>query len=145
MESLQKTNAVEPPNSISVQERRKHRRYQVTTPENFIVQRAWSYFVQIYLYEDHLIIGEILDISLGGIACKVAYQFDLIDPIQIDVAIALKGQQSEANCFKPVKIPAMLMRAKQVKSDQTCELGIKFTLQNDRVKSQVEQLMQQIS
>ncbi len=121
--------------------RRQHERIVPKTPDEFIIQRAWTHFIQIHLFQGHQIIGKISDISLGGLACEIAYEFDLVDPVVIDISLNLKSDLHGSNCFKPLQIPAMILRSTKDSETELTTLGIKFMLQNDNIKSQIAKVM----
>lgn len=106
-------------------ERRVEERKKPKRDAEFVIQKDWGHLAQIALNDNNIILGEIIDISRTGVGCKVAYQFDILNPIPVYVTFAFKNQRSSINSFETMKIPALIVRSAELEG-MFCEIGIKF-------------------
>lgn len=123
-------------------EKRKSQRFAIKRDASFIIQRDWSYLAQIVLDTNNIIIGEIKDISQGGVACEVGYQFDIIDPVRVEVIFSVKNNKSGINSFAQIRVPAKIVRAKALEGI-FCEIGIQFTT-SDAVTEKLERFISEV-
>ncbi len=125
-------------------EKRRSQRLIPNRGADFILQKDWGHIAQIALDDNNVIIGEIKDISTGGIACKVAYQFDIIDPIDIKLVLFLRNSHSGIYSFSRISIRSTIVRSQQIDTD-FCEIGIQFVEMNKCIVLGVDQIIQSLT
>ena len=110
----------------------------------FVIQKDWGHLAQISLDKRNIILAEIIDISKSGLGCKVAYKFDIVSPIPVDIIFAIKNSKSSIYSFEQVKIPALIVRSVD-KAGVFCEIGIKFMSVNSLPQKKLERLIEDIT
>lgn len=124
--------------------RRSEERHATKRDAEFIIQKDWGYLAQVSLDEHNIVLAEILDISKSGAGCKVAYQFDIINPIPIDITFAIQNQKSSIFSFEQVKVAGLIVRSVDL-NETFCEIGIKFTSNSPIPQKKLDRLINQIT
>ena len=110
----------------------------------FIIQRDWGHLAQVSLDKKNIILAEIIDISKSGIGCKVAYKFDIVSPIPIDITFAIPNNKSSIYSFEQLIIPALIVRSIDLEGI-FCEIGIKFMSVNAIPQKKLNHLINDIT
>lgn len=110
----------------------------------FVIQKDWGHLAQVSLDKRNIILAEIIDISKSGVGCKVAYKFDIINPIPIDITFAIQNNKSSIYSFEKVTIPALIVRSIDL-DGIFCEIGIKFMSMNSLPKKKLNSLIENIT
>lgn len=110
----------------------------------FVIQKDWGHLAQVSLDQRNIILAEILDISKSGVGCKVAYKFDIVSPIPIDITFAIQNNKSSIYSFEQIKIPALIVRSVDLEGI-FCEIGIKFMSLNALPQKKLQVLIDEIT
>jgi len=110
----------------------------------FVIQKDWGHLAQVSLDQRNIILAEILDISKSGVGCKVAYKFDVVNPIPIDITFAVQNNKSSIYSFEQVTIPALIVRSVDLEGI-FCEIGIKFMSLNSFPEKKLNRLIDEIT
>ncbi|MGH1540552.1 MAG: PilZ domain-containing protein [Arenicella sp.] len=124
-------------------EKRRSKRLTPKQRETSVIQKDWGRIAQIALHEG-MIIGEIKDISRGGLACNVVYKFNITTPVDIKLTLFLPAPEPEVYCFQPINIPSWIVRSRTIRPG-FYEIGIQYLEMNKNVLVGIDNIINSLT
>ncbi len=127
------------------QNQRAHKRFSSSLEsQSIIMQHHWENFCQVVLCDNSLIIGQIIDISEGGIALQTAYNFDILEPVPAQLILSSQKPNKSIFAYDMFKIKASVVRCKPI-NDLFSLTALKFEKPNEKAMEKLNTLIKNIS
>lgn len=124
--------------------RRAHERFSSSIAEIIVAQQNWQHFVQLFVMGNTVIIGQILDISEGGLGLKVPYHFDIVDIIPVKVKLSVRRSDSSFFTYDLFEINASIIRSERL-DDSFSIIGLMFAAEEgSEPYNKIKRLINQI-